>query len=390
MHKFSYNLLCFTLGLLPAGFIFGVPLTQLLFLLFLFISIIVLFNRYRVNKYQIYTTILILLFLILLLILLLKSLTSPSIIDFVALNQFNGLLMFLMFFFAIFVLSDNGDCRYIIYGYFFLCLIKFITYILILLFDLNLKVFIEPIFTLVFTTPPVTAQYSIFLSRIQFQNDFLVIPVITYILFSNSSSLVFKRTMLLIFTLSGLISYSRFFMLCLLLVFFVYLLVYIKSNATRKILYLLIPTFLLLIANYQERLTEFVVKRFTSSDSITSTNERFIQLNKLVSYINDDVFGQGLGFFIHDYIRSEVALYSYEIQLMSMTMQLGIFSMLIYFLLIASPLYRYKRSYNFPIPFVMFILLVFVSLTNPLLTNFSFIAAIIVFSSLLKDRIKYD
>lgn len=166
---------------------------------------------------------------------------------------------------------------------------------------------------------------DVVISRINFMSDYLI-PTVLYL---SLREVLIKKTLwkewgvIFILFSSLIISMSRFLwaagFLCLLLALISN---YKKYKSFLIICAMVFLAVFLLSLPFVQDLIEF---RFLSKGATDSDLTRTLQYNRIVkSFIECPLLGNGIGYYIPDFIRSHLSLYSYELQIPALYMQMGI------------------------------------------------------------------
>jgi hypothetical protein len=185
------------------------------------------------------------------------------------------------------------------------------------------------------------------LTRIQFVSDFILPFVIFKMtkyprLFGVSSMLLF-----FIISLSVMLSFSRYMWAFSVVALIFGLIVNISDCKSNFRTFLSLMVLMIVVGlgvgflGYKVLHLRFSQEVIEGSDSV-----REIQLKKLLDwFINKPIFGHGLGSHVPDLVRSELRDYSYELQLVALSGQIGIFGCII-LLYMASVYYIKAIDYN--------------------------------------------
>ncbi|MDR7654221.1 O-antigen ligase family protein [Acinetobacter junii] len=227
-----------------------------------------------------------------------------------------------------------------------------------------------------FNTPIMTYDVeNTYIARINFTSD-LIIPVsIFYMLmkFYRRGFTKFEAFMVLIILFSAFITMSRFQWVfsIIAIIFSIMMNINNKKSFIALIFISTISFFSLTFQSVQDAL----FARFDSKLVNASDIERIIQRQEIEKAIFDaPLLGNGIGYYIPNLIRSDVAKYSYELQLHSLIMQLGLLGFLFIFFMILMPLIRSARymSVNMFICYFSLILIwISSALFNPMLFSSS-------------------
>ncbi|MBF7697727.1 hypothetical protein, partial [Acinetobacter pollinis] len=133
-------------------------------------------------------------------------------------------------------------------------------------------------------------------------------------------------------------------------------LLYFKSK--KSIITLSILSFSMFFIVLQDSVQEMILLRFNSKTVDASDLERIIQQRSIYSAINDyPLMGNGLGYYIPNLIRSDVAKYLYELQISALIMQFGILGFIILSIITLFPLFSQLKRKSFLWFFVYFFII---------------------------------
>ncbi|QWT40000.1 O-antigen ligase family protein [Dickeya dadantii] len=201
---------------------------------------------------------------------------------------------------------------------------------------------------------------DVVISRINFMSDYLI-PTVLYL---SLREVLIKKTLwkewgvIFILFSSLIISMSRFLwaagFLCLLLA----LISNYKKYKSFLIIFAMVSlaVFLLSLPSVQD-LIEF---RFLSKGATDSDLTRTLQYNRIVKdFITSPLLGNGIGYYIPDFIRSHLSLYSYELQIPALYMQMGIVGASSIILIVLMILFSQMKglSLNLSIPYIILVAL---------------------------------
>ncbi len=257
----------------------------------------------------------------------------------------------------------------VIYGVFFLSALKF--FLLIAMFAYN----IDP----VQATQSVFGQLSLVsgdivfgLIRIEFSADILGAFALFALLARSVSGVRlgrFSTVIILAVVLgSGFIAFSRY-------IWLLYVVGILSAMIVERSWKIMTLTAIILVASYffyNNVFNTILEARFVSSETDISDIDRFEQFRALVGEIKSrPIFGKGLGTHINTNVRSEVHKYSYELQWPGLLMQFGIVGMAGILLLLAASARDLVAARHPAKPwiFLLFLLWLLASWTNPYLTS---------------------
>lgn len=227
-----------------------------------------------------------------------------------------------------------------------------------------------------------------YISRINFTSD-LIIPIsIFYLLmkFYRRGHSKIDTFMLIIILFSAFITMSRFqWAFTLVAIIFAILL---NISNKKSFITLLFLTSLAFLSLTFESVQEALLARFDEKLVSASDLERIIQRQGIEQAISEaPLFGNGIGYYIPNLIRSDLAKYSYELQLHALIMQLGFFGFIIILLMILIPLIKSANGLSLNM-FICYSGLVVIwissSLFNPMLFSSSAGVAMALFYMISK------
>lgn len=162
------------------------------------------------------------------------------------------------------------------------------------------------------------------INRLNFNSDYLL-PIAIFIILLGDYR--FKKTILAILLFSCLVSLSRivwFNTFFFVIGYFLYRKNFLKLFS---VLFLFLAIAILSASIY-----ELIQYRLFSYEVDVSDSIRIEQFSYIKKYIYESpIFGNGIGFSIKEYIRSEEYPYSYELQIPAFIMQVGFLGILLYF-----------------------------------------------------------
>ncbi|HHP1749653.1 TPA: hypothetical protein ACR6V9_005871, partial [Klebsiella pneumoniae] len=209
------------------------------------------------------------------------------------------------------------------------------------------------------------------IGRIQFTSDSAIPFILFYFIdsFFKGKNQKLPYVKIAFLTISIFLGMSRFYWGVS--AFFVSI-AFLSNIRDKKSYILVIAVFIcgLLLAS-----TEYVQSAFSTrfSESTTTSSDltRVIQLDRIEDKINlRPILGNGLGYYIPDYLRSYDMKYSYELQVPALTMQIGFCGVFILLLILISPILNgIIHKYYFPslIAFIMFVAWFMSGFFNPVL-----------------------
>lgn len=217
------------------------------------------------------------------------------------------------------------------------------------------------------------------LMRLQFSGDILGSFVLFALLAPSISGIKFRpiatvMVSIVVLLSSGFLAYSRYVWFIFVACIFVAL---ILEKKWKRIAAILVTVSLLSIPLYGP-LTAIFESRFLSAGTDISDEGRIAQAKALSDEIESrPVFGKGIGAHSNLEIRSDVHMYSYEMQWLSLLMQFGVVGELGIFLLIVASAWDLLKTRHPAKLWVglLFVLWLLASWTNPYLTS-SFAGAV--------------
>ncbi|MBT1427383.1 hypothetical protein MRO97_07495 [Dickeya dianthicola] len=201
---------------------------------------------------------------------------------------------------------------------------------------------------------------DVVVSRINFMSDYLI-PAALYL---SLREVLIKKTLwkewgvIFILFSSLIISMSRFLWAAGFLCLFLALISNYKKYKSFFIICVMVSlaVFLLSLPSVQD-LIEF---RFLSKGVTESDLTRTLQYNGIVKhFIEYPLLGNGIGYYIPDLIRSHLSLYSYELQIPALYMQMGIIGASSIILIVLTILFSQMKglSLNLSISYIVLIAL---------------------------------
>lgn len=215
-----------------------------------------------------------------------------------------------------------------------------------------------------------------FIARVQFSFD----CVVPFILFFSTTKLINKEnnrfvtiTVFCLLLISVLLSMSRAFWAMSIL--FIMLAILINSSFKKTLLIIVSLTIFSSFALTSTYVNEILDSRMDANVNYSSDLERTIQNDHLYAKFNESpLLGKGIGYFIPDYTRAEGdARYTYESQVLSMFVKLGVVGFillngsLIFFCFKYDSSYKNKKLRKIFIKTVMIFSWLAMGAVNPLL-----------------------
>jgi len=210
-----------------------------------------------------------------------------------------------------------------------------------------------------------------YISRINFTSD-LIIPISVFYLlmkFYRGGYSKFDTFMLILILFSAFITMSRF-QWAFTLVAIIFAILLNISNKKSFITLLFLTSLAFLSLTFQS-VQEALLARFDEKLVSASDFERIIQRQGIEQAISEaPLFGNGIGYYIPNLIRSDLAKYSYELQLHALVMQLGFVGFIMIMVMIIVPLL--KCGNGLPIKtYILYLILICIwvssALFNPML-----------------------
>ncbi|WP_146154566.1 hypothetical protein [Photobacterium phosphoreum] len=385
------KIFCFSLGLLPAGVFIKIPALYILFFLIILFSFGALLQKTNSNKINLINM---LAFLSILLVIIFSyingtvNIAMNNLSNYSLTSQFHLLLVNAIIIFSFFLFEDKKRCNYalyIIYGYTLLCFIKLICISLISFKVITIYEF-QQANKYILGYIPVMQIITGSLVRVQYMNDILLLPIFSLILL-NSNTLLrldkFKTVIVLILFFSWVFTFSRFFFGAISIITFLSLFVRKISRKEKFFIFVFFILIGILFLWKYDLIYKMVETRFFSVENSGSDEIRSIQFSYLFEQIKSmPLFGAGLGYFVDGYIRSSFTPYSYELQWISLTMQLGFFGVIVYFIYFNIMAFGKIKKISIKTLFLYssFTLVILASFTNPLLFSISMIGVLIIFN----------
>jgi len=343
---------------LPAGAIFGINLKMLSLGLFLFLLAL---DRKNNTLSKTIISIMPIIFFITL-----ESLYSYSIFkyddSFIFSQAKDIFVFFLMFYILIYYSEFNNKYNLvadtIVKGVFLVGLLKL--FILLYSFYSNVPVSFLIVSISEFLNVPIMT-YDVedsYIARINFTSD-LILPIVIFYLFMKFYKLNLRKFdifLILIILFSALITMSRYqwaFSLVAIL-----LSIFLNINNKRSFISLVFLFSLGFFSLTLKSVQEALLFRFDEKTVSSSDIERMVQKQRITESITDaPLFGNGIGYYMPDLVRSETLKYSYELQIHALIMQLGFFGTIVILLMILFPLIKSGRNLSIKI-FISYIILI--------------------------------
>ncbi|WP_343682935.1 hypothetical protein [Acinetobacter baylyi] len=226
------------------------------------------------------------------------------------------------------------------------------------------------------------------LSRINFTSDSLIAIVIFYLIskfFKNHNNRI-DILKIIIILFSALITMSRFQWLACVISILLAMLINLKS--VRSFFALLMFVGVSIFSLSLNSVQELISTRFDSRLVDASDLERIVQKQKIIEHIDSATFfGNGIGYYIPELIRSDIAKYSYELQLPALVMQVGVIGTTVIMLFILLPLLKSMKGMSnmslISLGIIVFIWL-YGAMFNPILFSSSAGAAMVAIYSISK------
>lgn len=363
---------------LPSGFIFGFPLRHFVFLSSVFLLTVILFkSNFKISyssKVRIYAVL-----TVILLMYLIYSIFQVTEMSYIF-EDFKFIFITFLFFVFIELAKYLNNLSYkslyefaflwAYYGVFLFCISKVIL-VFALLFNYIDYSYVTRIIFPAINYEPVGLSIELIGSRFSFVTlDFLSVVVFLFLLFDKNLSKIIpdksKYLFYIFFLISLFSAYSRFLFAIIPIMVFI---IYILNKEYKKIVFISLLVLCLIFINF-ELITSILQNRFLNQGH--SDSHRIDMINNLTFFWNESViFGHGYGSYVPWYIRSGEIPFSYEVQLLSILMRFGLFSLLFFFAIeIIIIWYILKfQSKRLIFVFLMFNLLLLASVTNQYLFN---------------------
>lgn len=189
-----------------------------------------------------------------------------------------------------------------------------------------------------------------FLFRINYISDSIISVafffLMTEIYSGNKKIDKFILFKLILLSFSALITMSRYQWAAFVASILLANLLYFRSR--KSIISLAISSTCLVLLLLQESVQEMILLRFDSKTVDVSDFERILQQKSIYSAIIDyPLLGNGLGYYIPNLIRSDVAKYLYELQIPALIMQFGVLGFILLSLITLFPLFSGLKRKSF-------------------------------------------
>lgn len=257
-------------------------------------------------------------------------------------SQFKDIYItiFIVFLTYLYVYDLKGDCKKILSLFFvcavFLAILKLFIYLFSIVSGNPVSFYIEFISDF-FGVKLMTLDVSNGgVGRINFISDYSIPYLVFYLL---KYGLVFTRSTLIryfiviLLVVSAFASFSRFIWGMTIISI---LGAVVFSSLKQRLLITIFIAFcipFLFVSNVSDALAlRFSTQQVSSSDGI-----REIQYNALMeNFTSSPILGHGFGSYVKEYVRSVDAIYSYELQINALLMQMGITGLIVLFFIIVS------------------------------------------------------
>lgn len=393
LNRARYNLSDFLLTIflyasivLPSGDILGINV-KIIFLLFFIFS---LFNNDKVISSIIFSLLPVILFLLLETLYAYFSIKFDSSYIF---TQSKDILVFFLIFYilrsyALYTDGFNFLIEKIVNAIFVVGLIKFFIIFYSFLTGLSVSLMVKAIGEFFNVSIMSFDVDNSSLSRINFTSDSLIAIVVFYLISKFFKNYNNRIDILKIITIlfSALITMSRFQWFACIISILLAMLINLKS--VRSFFALLMFVGVSIFSLSLNSVQELISTRFDSRLVDASDLERIVQKQKIIEHIDSaPFFGNGIGYYIPELIRSDIAKYSYELQLPALIMQVGVIGTTVIMLFILIPLLKSMKGMSniflISLGFIIFIWL-YGAMFNPILFSSSAGAAMVAIYSISK------
>lgn len=257
----------------------------------------------------------------------------------------------------------------VIYGLFFLSCLKLVLIVGMFAYNIDPVQAVQSIFG---QLSLVTGDAVLGLFRIEFPADILGAFALFALLARSVSGVRLGRlsTAVILFVLlgSGFVAFSRYIWL----LYFVAIVLAMIVDRRWKMLVVSVVAVLAISSSFYDAFNTIFAARFLSNETEISDVIRAEQSRALIGEIEvRPILGKGLGTHVNTNIRSELHMYSYELQWLAFLMQFGIIGMAGILLLVAASA-RDLVAARHPAKlwiFLLFLLWLLASWTNPYLTS---------------------
>lgn len=382
---------------LPSGFIFGFPLRHLVFLSSVFLFTIMLIK----SNFKVFNSIKVKIYILLTIILvsyLIYSIFQNTELSYIF-EDFKFIFITFLFFVSIELAKYLNNLSYkslyesvflwAYYGIFLFCISKVIL-VFALLFNYIDYSYVTSVIFPVINYEPVGLEIELIGSRFSFITlDFLSVVVFLFFIFDKNLSMIIpnksKYIFYVFFAISLFSAYSRFLFAAVPIMTFI---IYILRKEYKKIAIVFLLASFLIFVNF-DLMTSILQNRFFNQGH--SDSHRIDMINHLTFFWNKNIiFGHGYGSYVPWYIRTTAQPFSYEVQLLSIIMRFGLFS-LFFFVTIEIVLLWYIvkiQSKRLIFVFLMFNLLLLASMTNQYLFNSTTNVALLIIYLMAMSRIE--
>lgn len=255
-------------------------------------------------------------------------------------SQFKDIYVtfFIVFMTLLYIYNMQGDCKKLL-SVFFVCavslaILKLIIYFFSIVTGNPVSFYINLI-SAFFGVKLMTLDVSNGgFGRINFISDYLIPYLIFYLLQYGQSytrSVAVRYFIVLFLIISSFASFSRFIWgMTILSILGAVFLSNLKQRLLIIVLILLCSSFFMISDVSDALALRFSTQQVSSSDGIRDIQYKFL----MEEFDSSPIIGNGLGSYVKEYIRSADAMYSYELQVNALLMQVGVIGVMILFFLI--------------------------------------------------------
>lgn len=257
-------------------------------------------------------------------------------------SQFKDIYItfFIIFMTLLYVYNMQGDCRKLLSVFFvcavFLAILKLTIYLFSIVSGNPVSFYIELISGF-FGVKLMTLDVSNGgVGRINFISDYSIPYFVFYLLKYGQSytrSAAIRYFIVIFLIISAFASFSRFIwgMTILSILGAIFL-----SNLKQRLLIIILILFcipFLMISDVSDALAlRFSSEQVSSSDGIRNIQYQYL----MEKFDSSPIIGNGFGSYVKEYIRSTDAMYSYELQMNALLMQMGVIGFVVLFFLVVS------------------------------------------------------
>lgn len=316
--------------ILPAGSISGVPVKIISLLALLIVMFFYRRGVFFANFVVFNVGIIIFLLLEILLSLYLSSLSSSLII-----SQAKDIYVFFLMF-TICLSFENGKDIFVfiletvVISLSLVGVIKFLIIVYSFVKGVPVSVIVDMLSDVFNVTLMNFDIENSFIARINLPSDSIIL-ISVYYLVSKFIKNNYRKIHIFYFSLilfSALITMSRYQWATIAITIILTLVCHLNS---RKVVFVAVIIAIVCVAALSsESVQNMISARFDANTISASDSIRYVQQHKILNAIEErPLLGHGLGYYLPDYVRNNITLYAYELQIPALIMQIGLIGTLI-------------------------------------------------------------